>query len=229
MTNTLQAVFALPPEDVSEAEFEAWYPGHLQDLLAIDGLASARRYELTTRHGTGSPAPYRYLALYEIAGDVEQTGAAINAGMQDGTIPLPEFFGRVRWAVFNFVPLDASAAGDPMDCDHTYLVFSAPPAGVPAAEYDAWYHRHIRENLQAPGFIEGWRWRPEPLLVDPASEPTVTHLGMYRLDGEWPFLNEGIEKLLADGAVYLPDWFPQIDFISLEAAAITPRVRRESR
>ena len=35
-----------------------------------------------------------------------------------------------------------------------YLVFGKPPEGVSAAEFDRWYHGHVRENIVVPGFID---------------------------------------------------------------------------
>lgn len=51
-----------------EAEFNQWYNGqHLTDVLAIDGIASARRYELAaTQVARARRSQYRYLAIYLI-------------------------------------------------------------------------------------------------------------------------------------------------------------------
>jgi hypothetical protein len=62
-------VSALPGE---EAEFNAWYAEHMREVAAVPGIQPGRRYKMTPVQAAGaSPAENEYLALYEIAGDVD--------------------------------------------------------------------------------------------------------------------------------------------------------------
>jgi hypothetical protein len=67
-----------------EAEFNEWYNGqHLTDVLAIDGIASARRYELATAQVTGARrSEYRYLAMYRIDDSPDATIRRFEAARQ---------------------------------------------------------------------------------------------------------------------------------------------------
>ncbi len=49
-----------------EAEFNEWYTNvHLPEVMALEGLLSAERFELDDEHSAGEQ-PHRYLAIYEI-------------------------------------------------------------------------------------------------------------------------------------------------------------------
>jgi hypothetical protein len=59
----LMVVFSNPAEGRDD-EFNLWYDDtHIPEVLEIDGVVTARRYEL----GVEDPdAPHRYLAVYEL-------------------------------------------------------------------------------------------------------------------------------------------------------------------
>lgn len=51
-----------------EEEFDDWYSNqHLAEVLRIDGFVAAQRFELAPAGEAHADAPYRYLAIYEIA------------------------------------------------------------------------------------------------------------------------------------------------------------------
>ncbi|HEX4107385.1 MAG TPA: hypothetical protein VHX88_04580 [Solirubrobacteraceae bacterium] len=63
-----------------EQEYNDWYTGqHLGDILEIEGYNAAQRFEFV--EGTlSSPAPQRYLAVYELEADsVEQAEERLKA------------------------------------------------------------------------------------------------------------------------------------------------------
>jgi hypothetical protein len=69
------------PVDGREEEFNEWYTHHhLDEILAIDGFVLAQRFRLADAAMTRDTpdAPYRYLALYEVApGALERADAAL--------------------------------------------------------------------------------------------------------------------------------------------------------
>ena len=73
MTGNLQIVFSRFPDEVGEDEFNEWYDAHLPEILSIPGFVSAQRYRLEpVVVDDDAPVSYRYMALYEIEGDLEQ-------------------------------------------------------------------------------------------------------------------------------------------------------------
>ena len=102
-----------------------------------------------------------------------------------------------------------------------YLVLSAPPDGVSAETYDKWYHHHIRENLEAPGFVAGQRFKLTPSV---GSEHPHTHLALYEFNGDIKRWQDNLNGRIKSGDIVLPEYFPQIRFGSWEAAPIDERV-----
>ena len=78
-------VFSNPAEG-KEAEFNAWYEGtHIPEMLGTPGVVAAQRYE--TAHVEGFPTPpQKYLAVYELDGDLATVFAAINERGASGAI-----------------------------------------------------------------------------------------------------------------------------------------------
>ena len=75
------------PERVDD--FHAWYELHVQELLALDGIVKATRWEASPHQlipGLDSIDGRRFLALYEIeCDDVEAMRDRINATSGDRT------------------------------------------------------------------------------------------------------------------------------------------------
>lgn len=83
MSRTILVVFS-NPVDGREEEYNAWYSKHhLDEILAIDGFVLAQRFRLAgeARMTRDTPdAPYRYLALYEVAeGALDRADSALFA------------------------------------------------------------------------------------------------------------------------------------------------------
>ncbi|MEE3853042.1 hypothetical protein VZC37_22085 [Gordonia sp. LSe1-13] len=69
------------PNEGQEDEFNDWYSNtHLDEVLDIPGFVSAQRYvhvPVSLHHGKAAPeAKHRYIAVYEIEGDLD---AAVKA------------------------------------------------------------------------------------------------------------------------------------------------------
>ena len=72
MARYIFAVHSNPVEG-REDEYNEWYSGrHLDDLRAIPGVISARRFALADRQTLPVREPYKYLALYEVETDDPQ-------------------------------------------------------------------------------------------------------------------------------------------------------------
>jgi hypothetical protein len=113
----LQIVFSRVPDHVDEADFNAWYDAHLDEILSIPGFVSAQRFRLEpVVVDDDVPVRYRYLALYEIEGDPEDLLAAMQS-VQLGTADsyrqrktvdssgpeLPSWWDEVRFASWNCI------------------------------------------------------------------------------------------------------------------------------
>jgi hypothetical protein len=105
-----------------------------------------------------------------------------------------------------------------------YLVFSQPPEGLTPAEYDRWYHDHIRENIATPGFVAGQRFSVRPVVPSRANPVGYSHLALYEYDGDITSLRTALDERREAGDIVLPDWFPQITFGTWDCIAIDERV-----
>ena len=78
-TPDLYLVFS-KPRPGREADAVAWYDDvHLPELLELDEVTSAQRFELASEAGG-----HRFLAVYECATSGTETAAAIAAAMESG-------------------------------------------------------------------------------------------------------------------------------------------------
>jgi hypothetical protein len=71
-------------------EYNDWYDNqHLADVVAVDGIRSAQRYEALENPLT-EPGPHRYLAIYEVDGDLARIAAEMSARREDGRMPVSD-------------------------------------------------------------------------------------------------------------------------------------------
>jgi len=185
----------------------------LEALFTVDRsprpAAEGRAYALTLRSSGGSALEgYRTLTLTELAPD--ETPDESRPGDQSGQ----------AWATFELVQLDATVAASPLSVDHLHFVFSDPPEGISAAEYDEFYHEHLRENLQMESFAEGWRWRCVPIRLEDGGRSPGPHLALYRMEKEWTEAEAEISRHSARLRESWPAWFSRIMFCVVEARAI---------
>ena len=76
----------------SEDEYNDWYDNqHLSDVVAVEGVRSAQRYESVGTPG-GEPSPHGYLAIYECEGDITEILAEMGVRREDGRMPVTEGF-----------------------------------------------------------------------------------------------------------------------------------------
>ena len=75
-----------------EDEFNDWYDNrHLADIVAVEGIRSARRYEAVTG-SLGGPNAHRYLAVYVCDGDLDAIAAEMEERQNDGRMPVSESY-----------------------------------------------------------------------------------------------------------------------------------------
>jgi hypothetical protein len=221
MARRAHFVFSNPPPGVSEAVFSGWYERHVGEIVETPGFAGARRYWLSAIVGDRAPTMYRHLSLYEIDGDSQRPLEELGRRMQAGHLTLEDWFGAIRFASFDGIPLEADELRLP---EHVYLVFSKPPADIDFDTYSDWYAIHLRENLTAEGFEAGWRFRLEPATVDPSAPCEAVHAAVYEVSAELPALRRALADARDAGRVHFPDWFGQIEFASVDCLAISPYV-----
>jgi len=221
MAENVYLAFSKRPDTLAPEEFDRWYEAHVEEILAgVDGFEAARRFELHAAVGTTSPTMYERLALYAIGADAEAALANLKGAIDAGTVGIPDWFEGGRWASFVGHALEGPIALERLD--HTYVVFSKPPAQIGAEDYFEWYATHMRENLTADGFDAAWRYRLEPDLVDPLDPGESIHAALYEVHGEMPALRAALREAADAGRVGFPEWFGQIQFASLDCYAISP-------
>ena len=217
MAENVYFVFSEPPAAVGRADYGRWYEGHVRDILTIEGFASARRFDLAAAVGSTSPTMYSHLSLYAVEGDPREAMARLADAIAAGSVPLPDWFDGIRFASFYGHPLEGPI--DLATLDHTYLVFSTPPAQIGLEDYIEWYATHARENLTADGFDAMWRYRLEADTTDPLAPCDAVHAALYEVHGELPQLRAALKEAADAGRVGFPDWFGEILFASLDCHA----------
>jgi hypothetical protein len=116
---------------------------------------------------------------------------------------------------------------------YVHLVFSDPPRGVAASEYDRWYDEHVREILAVDGWVSVTRFRIDAVVGADASGG-YRYLACYELDRP---PDEAVANLVASGmgdadsyqsrpdhdALPVPPWFADVRFSSWNCTRIDPR------
>jgi hypothetical protein len=177
-------------------EFNAWYDTyHLSELVRnVDGYARGRRYRLAdvqrTGQGAGRPAPWRYLALYEVEGDdmraVHEELVRFREGggftPHDGLLAP----GTAAW-LYAPVGEGVTKAGlasktEPLGAsEHVFLAFTNATAGR-EADLERWYATHLAEVVQFfPGLVTGMRYKLSP-HQRPEQSPDWRYLAFYDLE-----------------------------------------------
>lgn len=221
MSENLHLVFSNPPAWLGDDDYNRWYDAHLAEILVVPGFVAARRYRLQSAVSSRPPGHYRFLSAYEIEGDPAEVMRQLGLEEASGRMQLPEWFPEVHFASFNCHTHGNDT--EPTLADHLYLVFSAPPAGVPDEEYVAWYREHAAENTRVAGFLRAWRFRLEPVVVDRDAPAAASHLAAYEVDADLPALRAALGAARQVNEEHFPAWFDQIPFVSLDAVAIGSR------
>jgi hypothetical protein len=217
MSANVHLVFSTPPAQVSYEDFSGWYEGHVADILAGPGFLAARRYRLEGVVSDRPPTMYGHLSLYHVEGDGSAALAELERRVQAGEVPLPEWFGDIRFASFDGLALEDDGSRLP---DHAYLVFSKPPDGMGFEDFSRWYAVHMRENLTAEGFDAAWRFGLRSATVDADAPCDAVHAAWYEVHGELPALRAALAEARDAGRVHFPDWFGDIEFASVNCVAL---------
>jgi hypothetical protein len=104
-----------------------------------------------------------------------------------------------------------------------YHVFSRQPDSVSWEEYDRWYDLHVQENIEQPGFISARRFRLEEPVVAVDGMIAYTHLAVYEYEGDIMDLRAGLRERIDAGQIVLPDWFPEIAFLTWDCVPVSGR------
>ena len=132
MSQYVHLVFSDPPAGVGDDEFNAWYDAHVQEILAVPGFESVRRYAISPVVAPESSGGFRFLAMYQLSCEPAEAIAALESHglgsadayreskddteLKDGpepneglgaTLPLPDWFAGVRFGSWN-----CTATGD---------------------------------------------------------------------------------------------------------------------
>jgi hypothetical protein len=110
----------------------------------------------------------------------------------------------------------------PDNDNNLYAVFSKPPDGMSWDDYNAWYHRHCRENIQTPGFVGVKRYSIKPVVqgkgvgpsrtqVDPNVIP-YNHLAVFQFQGTIEDIRADLSGRVSRGDIVLPEWFNDVPF-----------------
>ncbi len=113
MAKATLVVMTNPVSSEVEDEYNDWYDNvHLQDLVAVDGVASAQRFRvLDIGAPPDAPSPsHRYLALYEVEADdleavAQEVARRAEAGEMVITPALDAQTARVFWVEPMGVPV----------------------------------------------------------------------------------------------------------------------------
>jgi hypothetical protein len=90
----LHLVFNRPPTGLGEDEFNEWAKFHFDEILAVPGWASARRFRLEADvQPDGVPIPFGFMSLYELEGDPQE---AVRQLHQATHWAYPPWFARAR-------------------------------------------------------------------------------------------------------------------------------------
>lgn len=225
MPNSMYFVFTLPPENLSDEEFSAWYDTHVSEVLEIPGFVAARRYWLAQGVPNRGSNLFRHLGAYVLDGDSTEPVAELGRRLGGGELTTESWFGDVRVEAFV-----GRALEDPEFelTDHGYMVLSHAPARFTNEEYYGWYYAHSRENLTSDGFETVWRYALTHDVPDPDSpSKAATHGAFYKVHGELPTLREALKRSFEAGRVDIPGWMSEGEFVSYDCHAAAAAVSQD--
>jgi hypothetical protein len=82
-------VICMNPAEGREDAFNDWYSNvHIGEVLKVPGFVAAQRYRIADhqRAAAAETAPYRYMTVYEIEGDLASALAEMGAAMARGEV-----------------------------------------------------------------------------------------------------------------------------------------------
>lgn len=106
MSDNIHLVYSRRPDSVTEEDYNAWYDAHLDELLVVPGLISARRYALSREVvDPQTKTVFTHLSLYEMDGEVADVMRALDEENESGRMQLPDWFDQIVFSSWNAVPL----------------------------------------------------------------------------------------------------------------------------
>jgi hypothetical protein len=199
------------PEEGREDDFNAWYDTyHVPEVVRhVPGFMSGRRFVLDPlqRSGTGvgEPAPWRYLAVYDVeSDDLAETFAALSRHSEqvgftghDGALS-PQ---HVAWLYSAAGP--AVTGGSSLgDGEHLFLALTNPAEGR-ERDLNAWYDEHHLHEIveRMPGFVTGRRYEAHPERQRPGQSARWRYLALYDLRGDLAEIHRGDEAVRMSGTL----------------------------
>jgi hypothetical protein len=220
MPDHVHLVLSLPPEQVSEAAYDAFYEDHIAEIMAGDGFTGVRRYWLEPASSTARPdVELRHLAIYRTAGPPAAALQTLAARQTAGEITIPEWFDAVRFLTYDGRPLEDDEL---RFTDEGYLVLSHAPKRFTDDEYNGWYYAHARENLTSDGFDALWRYALTPGLADDDITGRARHGAFYECHGPVADLHAALKASAEARRVDIPAWMPEGEFFSYHCRAASP-------
>ena len=154
--------------------------------------------------GVGEPAPWRYLALYELESeDLAETFSALARHSErvgftdhDGALS-PD---HVAWV---YSPRGPTATGGTSlgEGEHLFLALTNPAEGRDR-DLNAWYDVHVGEIVaRMPGFVAGRRYEARPESQRPGQTPRWSYLALYDLEGDLAEIHRRDAEVRAGGTL----------------------------
>lgn len=174
-SDSLYFVLSHPPATVDDADFNAWYTRHIGEILTVEGFEAGRLYALRTRADAGA-FPYRYLALYRIAGDPDEALERLYAASETDQVFLPAWFEEVPFVAWTSSPEQPGAA-DPFAAGELRVHLSSEKPNGPRGEHYELTEGDVDERLPR------YRWAEVAIGPDQAADaPTASGTDPIRLE-----------------------------------------------
>jgi hypothetical protein len=220
MPDHVHFVFSLPPQEVSRADYDAFYDRHLDEIVAGDGFTAARRYWLSPASPERPNVEFAHVAIYRTDGPPAGALATLAERQAAGEIFLPDWFSGIRFLSYDGRPLEDAELRYP---DQAYIVLSHAPARFNDDEFNGWYYAHARENLTSEGFESVWRYALTPVTSADDIAGRARHAAIYDCRGALEDLRAALRVSADAGRVDIPAWMGEGEFFSYLATTPTAR------
>jgi hypothetical protein len=192
-------------------DFNAWYDTyHLPEVTRhVPGFVAGRRFVLDPLQrsgvGVGEPAPWKYLAVYDVeSDDLAETFAALSRHSSEvgftghnGALA-PE---HVAWL---YSPAGPAVTGGSSlgDDQHLFLALTNPAEGR-ERDLNAWYDEHHLHEIveRMPGFVTGRRYEAHPQSQRPGQNARWRNLALYDLEGDLAEIHRGDADVRMSGTL----------------------------
>jgi hypothetical protein len=111
MAGNILIVLSNPVEGMDD-DYNEWYNVHLQEVVELEQIVSARRFKMADDQPEGYPrGAHRYIAVYELAGEPKPALDELKAEVDAGRLSFPASFDQetlTGWAfdeIFKLSPV----------------------------------------------------------------------------------------------------------------------------